>query len=62
MVRMQHTKSGRLVQGSSEPEKVFDRTANLDNSQIINYAVDPQEKWCVLISTAPGAAPRYCFM
>lgn len=42
----------------SDPEKVFDRTANLENTQIINYRVDPAEKWCVLIGIAPGAAER----
>lgn len=48
-----------LLQGSSDPEKVFDRTANLENTQIINYRVDPQEKWCVLVGIAPGAPERY---
>ena len=47
-----------LPQGSSDPEKVFDRTANLENTQIINYRVDPQEKWCVLVGIAPGAPER----
>lgn len=47
------------MQGSSDPEKVFDRTANLENTQIINYRVDPQEKWCVLVGIAPGAPERY---
>jgi len=37
---------------------VFDRTANLENTQIINYRVDHQEKWCVLIGIAPGAPER----
>ena len=46
------------AQGVSDPEKVFDRTANLENTQIINYRVDPAEKWCVLIGIAPGAAER----
>lgn len=53
------TKNIWLVQGSSDPEKVFDRTANLENTQIINYRVDPQEKWCVLVGIAPGAPERY---
>ena len=47
------------AQGPSDPEKVFDRTANLENTQIINYRVDAAEKWCVLIGIAPGAAERY---
>ena len=46
------------MQGPSDPEKVFDRTSNLDNTQIINYRVDAQEKWCVLIGIAPGAPER----
>ncbi|GJR49578.1 reverse transcriptase domain-containing protein [Tanacetum coccineum] len=33
----------------SEPTKMFDRTANLANNQIINYRCDPSEKWLVLI-------------
>lgn len=47
------------MQGASDPEKVFDRTANLEGTQIINYRVDAAEKWCVLIGIAPGAAERY---
>ena len=46
------------VQGASDPVKVFDRTANLEGTQIINYRVDPEEKWCVLIGIAPGAPER----
>lgn len=41
-----------------EPAKVFDRTANLEGTQIINYRVDPEEKWCVLIGIAPGSPER----
>ncbi len=46
------------MQGASDPVKVFDRTANLEGTQIINYRVDPEEKWCVLIGIAPGAPER----
>ncbi|KAK9810517.1 hypothetical protein WJX72_012055 [[Myrmecia] bisecta] len=46
------------MNGSSDPEKVFDRAANLENTQIINYRVDPAEKWCVLVGIAPGAPER----
>ncbi|XP_078181604.1 clathrin heavy chain 1 isoform X1 [Carex rostrata] len=46
------------IEGTSEPVKVFDRTANLANNQIINYRCDPSEKWLVLIGIAPGAAER----
>ncbi|MQM15758.1 hypothetical protein Taro_048709 [Colocasia esculenta] len=38
-----------------QPAKVFDRTANLANNQIINYRCDPSEKWLVLIGIAPGS-------
>lgn len=48
-----------LLVGESEPVKVFERTANLANNQIINYRCDPSEKWLVLIGIAPGA-PEVC--
>ncbi|RVW56591.1 Clathrin heavy chain 2 [Vitis vinifera] len=41
--------------GDSEPVKMFERTANLVNNQIINYRCDPSEKWLVLIGIAPGS-------
>lgn len=44
-----------LLLGDSEPTKVFERTANLANNQIINYRCDPSEKWLVLIGIAPGS-------
>ena len=43
------------ILGDSEPVKMFDRTANLANNQIINYRCDPTEKWLVLIGIAPGS-------
>ena len=43
------------ILGESEPVKMFDRTANLANNQIINYRCDPTEKWLVLVGIAPGA-------
>ncbi|KAM7261133.1 hypothetical protein ACFE04_026608 [Oxalis oulophora] len=48
------------MQGESEaePVKVFDRTTNLANNQIINYKCDPSEKWLVLIGIAPGSLER----
>ena len=46
------------LQGTSDPEKVFDRTANLEGTQIISYRVDPLEKWAVLVGIAPGAPER----
>lgn len=50
------TFSTLLWVGDSEPVKMFDRTANLANNQIINYKCDPSEKWLVLIGIAPGSA------
>ena len=47
------------LQGTSDPEKVFDRTSNLEGTQIISYRVDPLEKWAVLIGIAPGAPERW---
>ncbi|KAJ8540473.1 hypothetical protein K7X08_030392 [Anisodus acutangulus] len=46
------------IEGDSEPVKMFDRTANLANNQIINYRCDPSEKWLVLIGIAPGSPER----
>ncbi|KAJ1437607.1 Tetratricopeptide-like helical domain superfamily [Sesbania bispinosa] len=46
------------VEGDNEPVKMFDRTANLANNQIINYRCDPNEKWLVLIGIAPGSSER----
>ncbi|KAG4966379.1 hypothetical protein JHK82_040561 [Glycine max] len=46
------------VEGNGEPMKMFDRTANLANNQIISYRCDPNEKWLVLIGIAPGSAER----
>eukprot|EP00884_Botryococcus_braunii_P006634 jgi/Botrbrau1/15972/Bobra.0294s0010.1 len=46
------------MNGTSDPEKVFDRAQNLENTQIINYRVEPAEKWCVLVGIAPGAPER----
>mmetsp|Transcript_17485 Transcript_17485/g.52457 ORF Transcript_17485/g.52457 Transcript_17485/m.52457 type:complete len:1706 (-) Transcript_17485:516-5633(-) len=46
------------MNGTSDPVKAFDRTANLEGTQIINYRVDSVEKWSVLIGIAPGNAER----
>ncbi|CAH8337295.1 unnamed protein product [Eruca vesicaria subsp. sativa] len=46
------------IKGDSEPVKMFDITANLANSQIINYKCSPNEKWLVLIGIAPGPPER----
>jgi len=37
------------MEGQSEPVKVFDRHATLNDTQIINYKTSPDEKWMVLI-------------
>nr|CAN71721.1 hypothetical protein VITISV_012220 [Vitis vinifera] len=42
----------------TSPVKMFERTANLVNNQIINYRCDPSEKWLVLIGIAPGSPER----
>ncbi|XXG67428.1 hypothetical protein AAC387_Pa06g0783 [Persea americana] len=46
------------IEGDSEPIKIFERTTNLSNNQIINYRCDPSEKWLVLIGIAPGPPER----
>ncbi|KAK4798250.1 hypothetical protein SAY86_030576 [Trapa natans] len=46
------------IEGDSEPLKMFERTANLVNNQIINYRCDSSEKWLVLIGIAPGSPER----
>ena len=44
-----------VAAGEGEPVKMFERTANLNGNQIINYRTDPSGKWLVLIGIAPGA-------
>lgn len=46
------------IEGESEPQKMFERTASLISNQIINYRCDATEKWLVLIGIAPGAQER----
>ena len=46
------------MEGATEPVKMFDRSQQLANNQIISYKVDPSEKWMILIGIAPGAAER----
>ncbi|KAG5239975.1 clathrin heavy chain family protein [Salix suchowensis] len=46
------------IEGDSEPVKMFERTANLQSNQIINYKCDPSVKWLVLIGIAPGSPER----
>nr|PNR52339.1 hypothetical protein PHYPA_008713 [Physcomitrium patens] len=46
------------IEGESEPQKMFERTASLMSNQIINYRCDASEKWLVLIGIAPGSQER----
>ncbi|CAI5950627.1 unnamed protein product [Closterium sp. NIES-65] len=46
------------IEGEVRPVKMFERTANLNGSQIINYQSDPSGKWLALIGIAPGAPER----
>jgi len=43
------------MDGNSEPVKIFDRHASLNDTQIINYKVSPDEKWMVLIGIKSDA-------
>ena len=46
------------IEGNSDPVKVFDRNAALgDNTQIINYQVSRDDKWCLLCGISAGNAP-----
>ena len=49
------------IASESESVKMFDRTSNLANNQIINYKWDSNEKWLVLIRIAPGS-PKVCMI
>ena len=45
------------TEGSSAPSKVFDRHAQLgEGTQVINYQVSPDEKWCLLMGISQGGA------
>ncbi|PWN22946.1 putative CHC1-clathrin heavy chain [Microstroma glucosiphilum] len=45
------------TEGEAGPKKIFDRHVSLQGSQIINYRVSPDEKWCVLIGIAGNNTP-----
>ena len=46
------------AEGDSAPVKVFDRNAALtDGTQIINYHVSGDSKWCLLCGISAGGAP-----
>ena len=53
------------TEGSSAPTKVFDRHAQLgEGTQVINYQVSPDEKWCMVWGICQGGAacsPRVSF-
>jgi clathrin heavy chain len=46
------------LEGAGDPVKIFDRAANLQNTQIISCRMDPTGKWWVLVGIAPGAPER----
>ena len=37
------------MEGDSQPVKIFDRHPSLAGSQIINYRINSDEKWCLLV-------------
>ena len=39
------------MEGESVPQKIFERHASLSGSQIINYRVNADQKWMVLVGT-----------
>ena len=52
-----------MVQGTSDPVKVFDRAPNLEGTQIISYAVSPDNQWCMVAgikASAAGGAAEGC--
>lgn len=43
------------VEGDSAPQKIFDRHANLGSgTQVINYEISHDSKWCLLVGIAAG--------
>lgn len=45
------------ISGAANPEKVFERHANLASSQIISYRLSMDGKWSSLVGISPGATP-----
>jgi len=37
------------AENHAKPKKVFDRADDLAGNQIINYVVDPSDKWCLVV-------------
>ena len=50
-----------IADTTSAPAKIFDRHATLAGSQIINYRVSADDKWCVLIGISPNTADPQAF-
>ncbi|KAF8327169.1 clathrin heavy chain 1 [Cantharellus anzutake] len=50
-----------ISDATSAPVKIFDRHASLAGSQIINYRVSADDKWCVLIGISPNSADPQIF-
>ena len=46
------------LQSENPPTKVFDRTSNLQGTQIISYRVSADEKWSTLVGIAPGSTEK----
>ncbi|CAG9465968.1 unnamed protein product [Pedinophyceae sp. YPF-701] len=46
------------TEGDSAPQRMFARSQNLAQCQIISYKVSPDGKWCVVVGIAPGSAER----
>ena len=46
------------VQGGDAPVKHFDRTSNLNGTQIISYRASADGKWSTLVGIAPGSGEK----
>lgn len=43
------------IEGDSPPKKLFDRHTNLgSNTQVINYQISKDDKWCLLVGISAG--------
>lgn len=43
------------AEGDSQPVKLFERAANLAGTQVINYAVSPDQQWMMVVGIKAGA-------
>ena len=50
------------LQSENPPTKVFDRTSNLQGTQIISYRVSEDQKWSTLVGIAPGSTEKCAFL